>query len=152
MAPVIQVTPRSRDRRRVFLSVEMILALVDMFLEVHTDYSQASVLSPPGCRPVRDVESPGGDGEVGEGHHHARHHHGVHSLAGEEAGHHLALPVPPEVEVGPGGHCDPHDQDDQERTAVAQAVVHESGQTTGVEDRDQSSVEEISLQNCSELS
>ena len=41
MAPVIQVTPSSRESSSVFLRVETILALLDMFLPA--DVSQVSL-------------------------------------------------------------------------------------------------------------
>ena len=96
---------------------------------------------------MSDVDGGESDGEVGHPHHHARHHHGEHAVTGEEAGGHLAPAVPPEVEVRTRGHGDPHDEDDQQRAAVAQRVVHDSCEAAGVEHCDQGSVEEISLQH-----
>ena len=93
-----------------------------------------------------DVDGDGGDGEVGEGHQDSRDQHGPDRLAGEEAGAHLALLVLPEVELGPGGRGDGQAEDEDQRAAVTQTAVHQTGQTAGVEDRDEGAVEEISLQ------
>ena len=95
---------------------------------------------------MSDVDGDGRDGEVGEGHQHSRHQHGPHRLAGEEAGAHLALLVPPEVELGAGSRGDAQDEDDEQRPAVTNTAVHQAGQPARVEDCHQGPVEEISLQ------